>query len=87
MDFIIELVFELIAEGTVELSKSTKVPKLIRYPLIVIIVLFVTGIFGIILFAGLMLLKENVILGIVLIAIALLMLVMGIVKFRKGHLK
>lgn len=87
MDFIIELIFELIAEGTVELSKSTKVPKLIRYPLIVIIVLFVTGIFGIILFAGLMLLKENVILGIVLIAIALLMLVMGIVKFRKGHLK
>lgn len=87
MDFIIELIFELIAEGTVELSKSTKVPKLIRYLLIVIIVLFVTGIFGIILFAGLMLLKENVILGIVLIAIALLMLVMGIVKFRKGHLK
>lgn len=87
MDFIIELIFELIAEGTVELSKSTKVPKLIRYPLIVIIVLFVTGIFGIILFVGLMLLKENVILGIVLIAIALLMLVMGIVKFRKGHLK
>lgn len=87
MDFIIELIFELIAEGTVELSKSTKVPKLIRYPLIVIIVLFVTGIFGIILFAGLMLLKENVILGIVLIAIALLMLVMGIVKFRKCHLK
>jgi len=87
MDFIFELLFELIAEGTVELSKSVKVPKFIRYPLIAIVILFFVGVIGLMVFAGLAAFQENVILGIALIAIALLILVMGIVKFRITYLK
>ena len=36
MDFIIELVLELLFDGMMEASKSNKVPKFIRYPLIII---------------------------------------------------
>lgn len=86
MDFLFELLFELIAEGTVELSKSIKVPKYIRYPLIVIIILAFIAVIGVMLFAGLAALKENIILGIFFIALALFVLFMGIVKFRKTYL-
>lgn len=34
MDFIFELLFELIFEGALSVSSDKKVPKFIRYPLI-----------------------------------------------------
>ena len=86
IDIIFEFIIELIAEGTIELSKSIKVPKYIRYPLIVIIALFFVGIIGIVLFAGIVSFEQNIVLGIVLIALALLMFLVGISKFRKTYL-
>ncbi|MBQ8170410.1 MAG: hypothetical protein IJZ95_00320 [Oscillospiraceae bacterium] len=86
MDILFEFIIELILEGTIELSKSIKVPKFIRYPLIVIIALLFIGVIGIIMFAGIVSFQQNLILGIVLIALALLMLIMGISKFRKTYL-
>lgn len=87
MDFLFELLFELIAEGTVALSKSAKVPNFIRYLLIGIIVLFFVAVIGITLIAGFWALKEHLLLGLLIIALALFMLVMGIVKFKKTYLK
>ena len=86
MDFLFELLFDLIADGTFELSKSKKVPKYIRYPLIVIIVLFFIAAIGVTLLAGLLSLKENLLLGIIFIALALFLLIMGVVKFRKVYI-
>ena len=43
MDYIIEFLLELVFEGTFEISKSEKVPKYIRYPLIVLVLLFFTS--------------------------------------------
>ena len=86
MEFLIEILLELIAEGTVELSKSVKVPKYIRYSLIGIIVLFFIAIIGIVLFVGFMALEENVLLEILFIILGLFLLVMNIVKFKKVYL-
>ncbi len=86
MDFLFELLLELIAEGTVELSRSIKVPKYIRYPIIGIIVLFFIAVIGIVLIAGFMALEENLLLGFIFIALAMFMLIMSIVKFRKTYL-
>lgn len=86
MEFLIEILLELIAEGTVELSKSVKVPKYIRYSLIGIIVLFFIAIIGIVLFVGFMALEENVLLEILFIILGLFLLVMSIVKFKKVYL-
>lgn len=86
MEFLFEILLELIAEGTVELSKSIKVPKYIRYPLIGIIALFFVAIIGIVIFAGLIALEENTFLGILFIIFGLFMLVMGVVKFKKAYL-
>lgn len=87
LDFLFELLFELIAEGTVELSKSKKVPKYIRYILIGIITLFFIAAIGLVFFGGLVVLKQNLFLGIIIIAVALFMLIMSIIKFKKTYLK
>lgn len=86
MDFLFELLLELIAEGTFELSKSRKVPKYIRYPLICIVVLFFAAVIGVILFVGIASLKESLLLALLFIALAIFMLVASIMKFKKIYL-
>jgi len=86
MDIIFELLLELVLEGTIELSKSVRVPRFIRYPLIALLALLSIGVIGIIFAVGVWILGENILLGLLLIALALLMAVMGIRKLRKAYL-
>lgn len=86
MEFIFEFLLELVLEGSIEISKSSKIPKYIRYPLIVIISLFFIAVIGLIFFAGILSLKENLSLGIFFILIGLLVLIMSIIEFRKTYL-
>ncbi len=86
MELIIEFIFELIFEGSIEISKSNKIPKWIRYPLIVIIALFFIAIIGTILLGGVLSLKENIFIGIFLILVGLFMLIMSILKFKEIYL-
>ncbi len=86
MEDLFEFIVELIIEGSIEASKSSKVPKCIRYPLIVIIILFFIAVISLILFAGIISLKDNILLGILFILIGLFMLIMSVLKFRKIYL-
>lgn len=86
MEFIFEFIFELIFEGSIEASKCSKVPKFIRYPLIVIIALFFIAVIGLIFLVGFLSLKENIFLGVFFIFIGLFMLIMSIIKFKKTYL-
>ena len=97
MDFIIELLLELIFEGGMELSTNKKIPNWLRYPLIVIILLVGVGIaiyyvLILLLFAlvtigviiiGILSMKENLLFGIFLTFIGLIMLVSSIKKAKK----
>ncbi len=85
MDFIIELIFEFLFGGMIETSKSNKVPKFIRYPLIVIILLFFVLVFGFIFIVSILAFKESIIAGILLIIIDLFLFVGSIYKFRKEY--
>lgn len=86
MDIVFEFLVELLAEGTIEISKSKKVSKWLRYPLIALIVLFfslvILGIFAL----GIIMLKENLLLSVILILLSLFMLIAGILKFRKTYI-
>ncbi len=86
MEYIFEFILELVLEGSIEVSKSKKIPKYIRYPLIVIISLFFLAVIGLIFLAGILSLKENIYLGIFVILIGLFMFIMSIMKFRKTYL-
>jgi len=86
MEYLFEFILELVLEGSIEVSKSSKIPKYIRYPLIVIISLFFITIIGLIFFVGIVSLKENIFVGIFFILIGLSMLIMSVIKFRKTYL-
>ena len=86
MEYIFEFILELVFEGSIELSKSNKLPKYIKYPLIIVIVLFFIAVIGLIFLLGILSLKENILLGILLILIGLFMFIMSVIKFRKTYL-
>lgn len=86
MEYLFEFVLELVFESSVEASKNPRVPKILRYLLMTIIVLFFIGVIGIIFFTGILMLKENLVGGILFNLIGLLMLILGIIKFRKAYL-
>lgn len=86
MEFIIEFIIDFLFESSIEVSKDKKVPKYIRYPLIAIISLFFIVIIGLIFYTGIIVLKESIIAGIILILIGLYMFIAGIIKFRKVYL-
>ena len=86
MEYIFEFILELVLEGSIEVSKSSKIPKYVRYPLIGIISLFFIAVIGLIFFTGILSLKENILLGILLILVGLLLLIMSVIKFRKIYL-
>ncbi len=86
MDYLIEFLVELILEGTLEASKSKKIPKTIRYFLIGIISLFFILIIGMIILTGILYIKENVMGALFLIILGIIMLILSIVKFRQIYL-
>lgn len=86
MDLFIEFILELALEGTIEISKSRKVPKYIRYPLIGLIILFFGAIIGIMFFVSILVMKETLLGGLIFLALALWMLIMSILKFRTTYL-
>lgn len=82
MDLIIEILFNLIFEGSVEATNRIKIPKIVRYVLIV----FVAALLVLIFFALLMLsqyfMKEMLIIGIIVLAFIALIVGLFLWKFR-----
>lgn len=83
MEFVMELLMELILDVSVEAGKSSKVPKPVRYLLAFMISLFILAVICLIIFAGILCLNNSVIAGIFLILVGLFMLIMCIMKFIK----
>ncbi len=86
MDLLLEIIIDLVLEGSVEASKSKKIPKFLRYLLIFLISLFFIAVIGLILFMGITILKNSIIGGIIIILFALFMFVMSILKFKNMYL-
>lgn len=87
MEFIIELVTELVLEGSFELSKNIKTPKWLRYPLIILVALFFIAVIAIIFTLGIVTLKESTIIGLLLIIISIAFTVYCIAKFIDIYIK
>ena len=85
MDFIIELIFEILFDGLLEISKSNRVPKFIRYPLIIIILLFFILVIGFIFIASILAFKENKLAVLLLIIIDLFLIIGTISKLKKEY--
>lgn len=86
MEYVIEFILELALESGIYASKNTKLPKYIRYPLIILISLFFIFVIGVVFFTGILLLKDKLYLGIFILIIGVFMLVSVIIKFKKIYL-
>ncbi len=87
MEYIFEFILELIFEGSIEASKSKKVPKPIRYILITLIALFFLAVIGLIFLTGILCLEKNIAIGIFFILIGIITLVASIVKFKQTYVE
>lgn len=83
MDFIIELLLELIFEGGMELSTSKKVPKWLRIILSSIIILFMLTITIGLVLIGILLIKTDLLPSIFFIVIGFVLLIGTIMKIKK----
>ncbi|MDE7361014.1 MAG: hypothetical protein K2N38_03670 [Oscillospiraceae bacterium] len=89
MDDIIEVLIENLLEGAVDVidtaSTSNRLPVGLRIACAVMLFLFLGGVFGMMVFVGVMLIKEDGLWlpGIIMFAIAAFMLGYLIYKFRK----
>ena len=78
LDILIEILIELIFEGSSELLKNNKVPKWIR---IIIASIFISIIFALIVL-GILILRKSIIGGIIIIGFGLFLLIGSIIKIR-----
>ena len=74
MESIIEIILELVLEGSIEASKSSKIPKPVRYLITAMIVLLFIAFIGFIFWVGVIVLNDNIPAGIFLILIFILFL-------------
>ncbi len=86
MEYLIEFILELVFEGGLEATKSNKVPKPIRYIILIIIALFFITIIGLIYLTAFLILKESLIGFILMFLLATFMTISIIIKFRKEYL-
>ncbi|MCM1370653.1 MAG: hypothetical protein NC181_02015 [Clostridium sp.] len=88
MEFIFEFVVELILDGTIQISKNQKVPKLIRYPLMIFILLLFLGVTLLIFFTGILSYQKiNKICGIIFIVLGIVFFIASIIKFKNIYIK
>ena len=84
MDLIIEFVGEVIIEGIIEIIQNKKISKWIRYPLLIIILLFYTAIVVGITIVSIKCFHENVLFGIILLFASILLIAGLISIIRKS---
>ncbi len=83
MDTVLELLLDLFLEGGMEVSKSKQVPKYIRYPVMALVIAILAACIGLILVIGIAMLRDSVLAGLLLIALAGLAAFFGIRRFRR----
>ena len=83
MEFLIELILELFFEGGEEICSDRRISKWIRYPIAIIIILFISAVILGILFLGIYFLKDTILIGIFFIIISIVMIIGALMKFKK----
>lgn len=87
MEFLFEILIDLILEGSIEISKSKKIPKYIRYPLILFVSLFFISVIAIVFLTSILSFKINILVGLFFLSLAIFMLIMSIRKFKKIYIE
>lgn len=85
MEFLMELLLEIIIEGSFGISTDKKIPKWIRYLFIIFLIAFFLFIIGGLLLLGFFIAKENIYAGLFIIFVSVILLIGCILKFRQVY--
>ena len=86
MEFLIELILDLLFEGALDASQSRRVPRPIRFFLIGLLTLFYVAFIGLLIFLGIVIMRQTILFGTLLIIFAVVFTVICVLKFRKLYL-
>lgn len=88
MEFLFETLLELVLEGSFEASRSKIVPMPVRIILAALVVLLVLTAIGVMVLAGVLMIRDGKPLaGAFMLALAALLLALGIWKFVRAYCK
>ena len=87
MDFILDLLIDLVLEDGMEASQNKKIPKGIRYLILTVVVLIYALIIGAVVWFGIETLKDDTAVGVGILIFAVVFLVLCIVKFVNAYKK
>ena len=80
MDFVFELLFEIILEGCIEITEVKKVPLIFRILCALVLVVFYGGLIGILLFVAIS--NHSVLMFLVTALVALIVLAAFVYKYK-----
>ncbi len=83
MDFILDLLIDIVLEDGMEASQNKKLPKGIRYLILIAVILLYALIIGLVVWFGIETLEDNVGAGVGILAFAAIFLVLTIIRFAK----
>jgi len=90
MELLLEIIFELIVDGSEEVAKNRKISKWIRYPIVFLMSLFIIAVIGLLTFIGFALILKGDIyakLGGILFLIFDIFLIISAIKNIKKEIK
>ena len=87
MDFILDLLIGIILEDGLEASQNKKIPKGVRYLVLMVVILLYALIVGLVVWFGIQTLKDNVAAGVGIIIFAVAFAIMCIIKFVNAFKK
>ena len=85
VEFIIELILDLIVDGGLELTKNRRVSKWIRYPIVIVAFLVTVAIFGLMFLLSFMLMREKPLGGLLIFGLTVFFLGFTIYKTIKVY--
>ncbi|MBR6253032.1 MAG: hypothetical protein IKR04_04245 [Clostridia bacterium] len=85
MDFILDLLIDLVLEDGIEASQNKKIPKGLRYVILTAVILIYAMIIGLVVWFGITTLKESVVFGVGIIIFAVVFAVLCIIKFVNAY--
>ncbi len=87
MDLILEFIFDLVLESSMEIAKDKKIKKWIRYPLAFLLSLFIIAVIGTIFFVGIIFILDEEIniklAGALFIVFDIILIVSAIKKIKR----
>lgn len=83
MEFLIDLIVEIIVEGLFELATNKKINKFIRYPLLALFIMLYLGMMLLLILLGISYYKENNFVAFILWGLALGLLIISVLGIRK----